>query len=127
MKYKTRDYAKALAQIFLEKGEKINEKKFSQGFLKLLQKQGDLKKSREIINSAKILLAKKEGNKVVVLESARKLSAGQKDLFSKFIKKGDIVEEKIAPELIAGVKIIIDNEKQLDQTFLKKINSLLNN
>ena len=61
------------------------------------------------------------------MESARKLSAGQKDLFSKFIKKGNIVEEKIAPELIAGVKIIIDNEKQLDQTFLKKINSLLNN
>src|SRR3989339_134025 len=60
----------------LDKEEKINEKKFSQGFLKLLQKQGDLKKSREIINSAKILLAKKEGNKVVVLESARKLSAG---------------------------------------------------
>jgi len=122
MKYKTRDYAKALAEILSDKN--FNEKQITQGFLRLLERQGDIKKAKEIISATKILLAKKKGKKSVTFESARKLSDGQKQMLSKFIDEGDIVEEKINKELIAGVKIIIDSEKQLDQTILRKINNI---
>ena len=122
MKYKIIEYAKALAEILSDKD--FNEKQIIQGFLRVLERQSDIKKAKEIITATKILLAKKIGKKSVFFESARKLSDGQKKMLSKFVEEGDIVEEKINKELIAGVKIIIDNEKQLDQTILTKINNI---
>jgi F0F1-type ATP synthase delta subunit len=122
MKYKTKDYANALVDILSE--GKITDKKISQGFIKLLERQNDLKKSKEIIDLAEFLLAKKNKKKSVIFETARELSESQRKTLLKSTEKGDIIKEKINPELIAGVKIIVDNEKQLDQTLLKKINNL---
>jgi len=125
MKYKTKDYAKALVEILSDK-KIANDKKVAHGFIKLLERQNDLKKSKEIIDLAEFLLAKKNNKKSVVFQTARKLSDSQRNLLLKSTERGDIVKEKINPELIAGVKIIIDDEKQLDQTLLKKINNLFN-
>jgi len=125
MKYKTKDYANALVEILSE--DKMTDKKISQSFIKLLERQNDLKKSKEIIDLAEFLLAKKNKKKSIIFETARKLSENQKKILLKSTEKGDIVKERINSELIAGVKIIIDNEKQLDQTLLKKINSLFKN
>lgn len=122
MKYKSKDYANALVEIL--KDEKISDKKISQGFIKLLERQGDLKKSKEIIEVAEFLIAKKSGKKSVVIESARKLSEHQKNMLLKNTDKQDIIKEKINKDLIAGVKIVVDGEKQLDQSMLKKINNL---
>jgi F0F1-type ATP synthase delta subunit len=122
MKYTTKNYANALVE-FLSEG-KIADKKISQGFIKLLERQNDLKKSKEIIELAEFLLAKKNNKKSVTFETARKLSEAQRKILLKSTEIGDIIKEKINPELIAGVKIIVDNEKQLDQTLLKKINNL---
>ena len=122
MKYTTKNYANALVE-FLSEG-KIADKKISQGFIKLLERQNDLKKSKEIIELAEFLLAKKNNKKSVTFETARKLSEAQRKILLKSTEPGDIIKEKINPELIAGVKIIVDNEKQLDQTLLKKINNL---
>ena len=41
-----------------------------------------------------------------------------------FIKKGDIVQEKINPALVAGVKIIVDGNRQLDLSLLSKLNKI---
>jgi F0F1-type ATP synthase delta subunit len=122
MKYKSKDYAIALMEVLAE--SKTDEKKTSQGFIKLLERQGDLSKAKEIIEITEFLLAKKNGKKSVIFETARRLSENQKNTLLKSTEKGDIVKEKINPELIAGVKIIVDNEKQLDQTMFKKINNL---
>jgi len=122
MKYTTKDYANALVELLSDK--KITDKKVSQGFIKLLERQNDLKKSKEIIELAEFLLAKKNKKKSITFETARKLLDSQKKILLKLTENGDIITEKINPELIAGVKIIVDNEKQLDQTLLKKINSL---
>jgi F0F1-type ATP synthase delta subunit len=122
MKYTTKGYANALVELLSDK--KITDKKISQGFIKLLERQNDFKKSKEIIDLAEFLLAKKNKKKSITFETARKLSESQRKILLKSTEKGDIIKEKINPELIAGVKIIVDNEKQLDQTLLKKINSL---
>ncbi len=100
------------------------KKKITDNFLKLLVKNGKEGKAGEIIALARELLLKKKGNKKIILETARKMTQSQKDLLKSMAKEGDIVEEKINSELIAGVKIIINNEKQLDQTLFKKINNL---
>jgi len=123
MKYKTKDYAEALVEVLSE--SKLSEKKIMQGLIKLLERQNDLKKSKEIIDLAEFLLAKKNNKKSIVFETARKLSEAQRKTLLKSTETGDIIKEKINPEVIAGVKIIVDNEKQLDQTLLKKLQTIL--
>jgi len=122
MKNSIKNYAKALAELL--QNDKVGDKKISAGFIKLLERQGDLNKAKEIIKQTEFLLAKKQGKKMVVLETARKITESQKKSLAKFTEKGDIVQEKINPELIAGVKITVDGEKQFDQTMQKKINNL---
>ena len=40
------------------------------------------------------------------------------------VKSGDLIKEKINPELIAGVKIIINNSKQFDASMQKKLQEI---
>ena len=120
---KVKLYAKALAEILAKKG--IDEKKVIANFVKLLVKAGLEKKLKEILDLAVDLLLAKQGKRKVIFQTARKITSGQKRLLESFAKEGDIVKEKISPEIIAGVKIIINNEKQFDNSMLSKINNLL--
>jgi F0F1-type ATP synthase delta subunit len=122
VKYRVKDYAKSLAGLLSE--EKIPDKKLTVGFIKLLERQGDLNKAKQIIKQAEFLLAKKQGKKSVVFETARKITESQKKSLAKFVDKGDIIKEKVNSELIAGVKIIMDGEEQLDMSLQKKLQDI---
>ncbi len=117
-KYKAKAYAKALVDL----DTSTEDKKVVNNFLKLLERNGDMKKFREIIALAQKLLLQKTGNKKIALETARKINA--KDAAKSFIKKGDMVEEKINPALIAGVKIVVDGNRQLDFSLKNKLDSI---
>ncbi len=119
-RYKSKIYAEALVNSFFGKAD---DKKIVNNFLKLLEKNQDLKKAREIIALAESLFLKKLGNKKIILETARKVDA--KNLIKSFVKKGDIVEEKINSKLIAGIKIIVNNNKQLDFSLASKLNKII--
>jgi len=114
-------YAKALAEIILKKITPAEEKKITDNFLKLLVKNGKENKGVQIIALTRELLLKQGGNKKIILETARKMTQSQKDLLKSVAKEGDVVQEKINPELIAGIKIIINNERQFDASMLRKI------
>jgi F0F1-type ATP synthase delta subunit len=118
VKYKPKQYAQALAEIMTE--SKVNDKVVA-NFLKLLERNNDLKKSKEILNQAENIFVKKSGRRKVVVETARKID---KESVKKFVKKGDLVYEKIRPELIAGVRIVVDDESQLDFSMKRKLQEL---
>ncbi len=99
-----------------------DKKKITTNFLALLRKNGDEKKVRQIIALAEGLLLKKTGNRKVVLETARKTDT--KSITKLFIEKGDIVQEKINPSLIAGIKITVDGSKQLDLSLKNKLDNI---
>lgn len=124
MKYKSKDYAKALVGLILKETTLTQEKKLSDNFLNLLKKNRDSSKAKEIINLAELLFFKKTGKKKIILEIARKMDSEQKNLFKYLVKKGDIIQEKINKELIAGIKIIVNDEKQIDFSMLKKIQNI---
>jgi len=119
---KIKIYAKALAQVLSEK--KGDEKKIVNNFLKLLTKAGYERKAKEILNLAEDFLLAKHGKKKVTFETARKTTASQKKLLESYAKNGDIIKEKINPELIAGVKIIINNSKQFDASLKSKLQNI---
>ena len=118
---KTKLYAKALAEILVKK--EIDETKITDNFVKLLIKEGLEKKSKEILNLAEDFLLQKQGRRKITFETARKMTASQKKTLDSFVKDGDIVKEKINPELIAGVKIIINNSKQFDGSMKSKLSA----
>jgi F0F1-type ATP synthase delta subunit len=115
-------YAKALAQILSQK--EFDEKKIINNFVKLLIGSGYESKSKEILNLTQNILLQKQGLRSLTFETARKPSASQKKMIESMVKKGDIVKEKINPELIAGIKVIINNEKQFDNSLLAKLNNI---
>jgi len=119
---KTKLYAKALAEVLAKKS--VDEKKVTNNFVKLLVSAGLEKKSKEILEMAEEMLLVKRGNKKIVFETARKITAGQKKILEGISKKGDLVKEKINPELIAGVKIIINNNKQFDSSMKSKLQKI---
>lgn len=119
---KTKLYAKALAEILAKKG--IDEKKVINNFVKLLVSAGLEKKSKEILNLAEDFLLAKQGKSKITFETARKMTAGQKKILDSFVKNGDVVKEKINPEIIAGIKIIINNSRQFDGSMQSKLQNI---
>jgi len=120
MKYKSQTYAVALANAISEGN--VDDKKIVANFLVLLQKNQDIKKAKEIISLTERILLARAGNKKVILEKARNVFT---DTFiKKFTRKGDEVEEIINPNLIAGIKVIVDNEKQLDLSLSAKLENI---
>lgn len=106
MKYKAKDYARAIAGV----------KKFDpKVFLRLLEKNGDLKKAKAIIAELEKLNHRK-----VVIETARKTKTTWD------FGKNDIVEEKVNLELVAGAKITINGEKQIDFSLKNKLEKIFN-
>ena len=116
-------YAKALAEIIYE--GKSTDKVIINNFVKFLVSAGYERKSKEILTLTEDLLLQKQGKRKITFETARKTTAGQKKILEGFVKKGDIVKEKINPELIAGIKIIINNSQQFDASMLSKLNNIL--
>ena len=89
-----------------------------------MAKEGLEKKSKEILNLAEEMLLVKQGKSKITFETARKITASQKKLLDSFVKNGDVVKEKINPEIIAGVKIIINNSKQFDSSMQSKLQNI---
>jgi F0F1-type ATP synthase delta subunit len=119
MKYKPKIYAQILAEILSDKKNSAEEKRIVDNFLALLEHNQDINKADEILQLTEALLLKKMGNKKVVLETARKIDA--KEVLKHIAERGDIIEEKINPALVAGVKIVIDQSKQLDLSLVGKL------
>lgn len=123
MKYKAKQYAEALATLMAEKKPAEQEAKLAKSFFKFLEKNGDIKKAKEIFTLAESLFIKKTGRRKFSVETARKLKPKQQDLINTLAHQGDIIDEKINPELIAGIKIII-NDNQLDLSMQKKLQKI---
>lgn len=125
MQYPSKKYAKALVEVLLKAKDERKIKKISDNFLKLLLKNSDLRKAKEILLLAEVEWLKETKSKKITLETARhtkNLGALLRGVF----KKDIIVEEKINKDLIAGIKIIINNEKQLDFSLKNTLEEVFN-
>lgn len=124
MKIKPKIYAEALAELMLDiKAEGPEQSRRVENFLRFLQKNGDARKAKEIIALAENLFAQKTGRRKIVIETARRIKPKQKELVESISQQGDIISEKINEDLIAGIKIII-NDEQLDLSMKNKLNKL---
>ena len=113
-KYSPKIYAKALVQL-------LPDENATAIFLDFLAKNGDMKKAGQIISLAEDLWYKKTAARKISVETARHIEANP---LKDFLREGDKVTKKINPQLIAGIKITVNGEKQLDFSLQKKLKEL---
>jgi len=121
-KNKVKIYAKTLAEEILS--GKVKTKEAIDNFVKVLATSGLLGKYKEVLEMAENIVLSKQGKRKIVFETARKITSSQKKVLDGVIKQGDIVTEKINPDLIAGVKIIINDSKQFDASMQSKLRDI---
>jgi F0F1-type ATP synthase delta subunit len=124
MNYSSKNYADAFCLAVLSAKSDSDKEKCIKNFLELLKKNRDQRKINEIFSLAEKIISQKTGARKVVVESARPLSAENKKAMEGIIKPGDYVEKRINKDLVAGVKVTINDEMQLDASFSKKIKNI---
>ncbi|MGD1003269.1 MAG: F0F1 ATP synthase subunit delta [Minisyncoccia bacterium] len=132
MKYAPHVYAKALVEVLSAPATELGtgpgkktDDELAKNFLALVRKNGDERYLRKILEEASRFARGKSGVRKVTIESARALIPSQKTLIAHFVKPGDMVEERIDPDLIAGIKIILNDEMQFDGSLKNKLNKVL--
>lgn len=127
MKYSAHIYAKALVEVLSdeEKGSAKDQDRIAKNFIALVRKNGDEGHLRKILEEAAIMARGKSGIRQVTIESARVLSSSQKSALAHFMRPSDVIDERIDPELIAGVKITVNDELQFDGSLRNKLNKAL--
>ena len=122
MKHQASIYAKALVEAAASVPKEKDDAVVS-NFLKLVKKNGDMGQVDKIVRLAQKSMAKRYGRRILSVESARPLGRNL-DFIKKIAKKEDIIEEKINPGIIAGVKITINGEMQFDGSLDRKLKKL---
>mgnify|MGYP001560676711 CR=1 FL=1 len=119
MKHKIKDYANLISNL-IDSGSK--DKALFEKLINLISKNGQLKNAKLIINLAESYYLAKRGNKKIILETAMPLKS--LDFLKGFKREGDIVVTKITKEIVAGIKIVINNQKQLDYSLQKSLDEV---
>jgi F0F1-type ATP synthase delta subunit len=123
MKYSVKNYAEALAAA-IHGAEPSRKDIIARNFLNMLRRSGDEAHAEKIIDAAERLLRKKDGGREIVFESARSLKRSAENPLLKIAKEKDVVVERINSALVAGVRIVIDNEKEFDGSLKGKLDKI---
>lgn len=119
-----KSYARALAELAAEKLPPAEEKKVVERFMQLLTEKGLAGQAGSIASLAEEYLLESQGHHTVVLETAREMTPAQRKSALRFAGPQDRVQEKVTPELLAGIRITIDGKQQLDYSARRKIDTM---
>ncbi len=122
MKYPVEAYARAFSEAIKE--QKSKDEALIKNFLRAVKKNGDWGKINKIFDSIAGKTAVMRGGRFISVEFGRAPEMKTADKLRYSFSKEDYVEFKVRPELVAGVRILINGEKELDSTLIKKINKL---
>jgi F0F1-type ATP synthase delta subunit len=123
MKYPAHIYAKALVEVLGDPA--VKDAVAAKNFLDLVKRNGDEADLGKMLEEASRFARGKSGVHKITVASARALTESQRYTVNGFIKPGDVVEHRIEPELVAGVKIIVDDELQFDGSLKNKLDRAL--
>ncbi len=123
MKYPAKLYAEA----FWEAMQIIPEAELSklvQQFISVVYKNGDASHLAKIADAVEALSVKHEGGRSVELEYARPMPEKMAAELRKQFSPKDHIKVRINDTLVAGVRITIDGEKEIDNSLHKKLKRL---
>lgn len=121
MKYSISIYAKALVAAIGGKGEGATVTK---NFLALVRRNGDERYLSKIIGESERLMRRQQGVREIRVAMARKLKQPLRALLKNFAKPDDEIYSEVQPELIAGLKITVNDNLQFDGSMKGKIDKM---
>lgn len=124
MQSKARLYASVLVSAFEgAKGAEILKR--ADRFKALLKKRGDLKIAGKVLREFAKAQKAATGKQAVLVSAKRVAKEGREKISALLEKKGYQTEERVAPELIGGLAIILENEILIDGTIQSKLARIL--
>ncbi len=123
MKYKPQQYADALFDLIKDASAE-KRKTLIKRFGSILEKNKDQAKLNVILRQLERRVIKDAGQIKVVLESADPLSKKAKDDIESALGKKAYMIEKIKPELLAGVRMLVDDSIFIDATAKRHLDNL---
>ncbi len=123
MKYSPKLYAKAFSEVAAGPLTKTKETELVKNFLEIIEKNSDAHQLKKIFLQTETMLRMKTGRRKITIETARDIAHIETKL-KHFIAPDDIIEETINPELIAGIKIIVNDQTQFDGSLSRKLKTL---
>ena len=123
MKYSPTLYATALYKV-LEDNRAGEHKQIFQNFLKTVKKNGDQSRIDNIVSSFETMVVHGSGGHVINIETARELASDLDRSITKLFSERDIQRRKINSKLVAGIRIEMDGEKELDLSLATKLRKI---
>jgi F0F1-type ATP synthase delta subunit len=123
MKYSIKNYAEALASVVRQMKPGDGERTV-RNFMGLLRKSGDETHAGKIIKEAARILLLQDGGREIVLESARSLAESSRKALQGFATIKDVVTLRTDPDLIAGVRVLVNGEQEFDGSLKGKLDKL---
>ncbi|MFH1769256.1 MAG: F0F1 ATP synthase subunit delta [Parcubacteria group bacterium] len=123
MRYSSTMYATAFWDV-LSTAPEANHGHMIRNFVKLVSKNGDLSRSNTIIEEIQKIYVAKEGGRMIKLEFARKQPETLINQLKQGFTEDDLIQIEINPSLVAGVRVTIDGESELDKTMRRKLTRL---
>ncbi len=124
MKYSAHTYAEALVEALAGAEGRDAGAAMAERFLELVRRNGDELHLPSILGETDRLMRRRDGTRRLIVESARTLDAGARSLVASLARKGDAIEERINPGLIAGIKVTANDEMQFDASLRSKLDSV---
>ncbi len=122
MKYPPRAYAEAF---LLALAEGLSSENATSRLSSVLRKNGDYARAGQVVHEVEGILAEKNGGRMVRVEFAREQeSAVREKILSRFDAQ-DRVTVVVNPTLIAGVRVLLNGEEELDVSLSGKLQAML--
>lgn len=123
MKYSPKQYACALLESLKGKSE-TKQKEMVGNFLKTLSKNNDWSRLNSILRTVEKEYLKDAGLKKVYLETAGSVMPGLEKEIEKILGHRIYFLSKTNPTLLAGIKILVDDELLIDASAKNKIEKI---
>jgi len=93
--------------------------------LTVLKRTGDISHAERIIYAIERELTRKNGGHVITVQTARTVSDILQKKITESFTKEDIIKEQIRPELGAGIRVVVDDEREYNASLQYKLKRLL--
>jgi len=123
MRYSIKQYAATVVSALTDKSDK-DEHKIITNFFNFLRRNGDFVKRREIFKEIDRVSRESKGVRKVVIEAAAPISQETKKEIEKNLGAKAIFQENINPDVLGGIKILIDDEYLVDATVKRQLDKL---
>ena len=121
MKYQPQLYARAFVQA-LEEG--VPEATAVQKCIRMIFRMEGARAAWRVVDAVRRELVRSRGGRLVRVETARLLDERARNKLRSCWNDVDHVEEYTRPELAAGVRIVVNNEREFDGSLKRKLDKL---